>query len=288
MICLWGGGSITHAAMLTNKYRNFHINDIDEKLPKLFVDAIQGKYADEKRWISREDFFKLAPTDKYVALAFSFGCRGATYAYNRHLELWQKAFHYAVVYGDTSLFEKMGIGIIVSDQMSIYSQIKANLKCYKTQYMEWYKSSVGAITDADITDATMLILDNQRRLRRVQSLQGAVQIEQLTTFAGDYASVPIKPNSVIYCDIPYEGTEVYGASKNFDYRSFYDWCEKQSEPVFVSSYNLPKEKFDCVWEHTHRCTLNNAKNNEVVERLFVPKHQQERGNVGLFGGLYVD
>ena len=34
---------------------------------------LEGKYVDEKRWISREDFYKLKDTDPYVAIVWSFG-----------------------------------------------------------------------------------------------------------------------------------------------------------------------------------------------------------------------
>ena len=60
----------------------------------LFINAIRGKYKDEKRWISREDFFKLKDTDAYVRLCWSFGnnCRG--YLYNEDIEPYKKAFWY--------------------------------------------------------------------------------------------------------------------------------------------------------------------------------------------------
>lgn len=54
-----GGCAITHAAMLSGKYKNFIINDINPHPTQLFVDAINGKYKDETRWISRDDFFRV-------------------------------------------------------------------------------------------------------------------------------------------------------------------------------------------------------------------------------------
>ena len=53
-----GGGAITHCALLQNRWENYIMNDIDEGLSQLFVDAVNGKYKNEKRWISREDFFQ--------------------------------------------------------------------------------------------------------------------------------------------------------------------------------------------------------------------------------------
>ena len=43
-----GGGAITHCAMLSGKYKNFIINDIDARMPQFFLDCIDGKYTTEK------------------------------------------------------------------------------------------------------------------------------------------------------------------------------------------------------------------------------------------------
>lgn len=95
----------------------------------------------------------------------------------------------------------------------------------------------------------------------------------------DYAEVEIPKDSVIYCDIPYQGTEEYIGVEQFDYDRFYRWAENQSEPVFISSYQMPPDRFDCIAEFSHRSTLSADSNNAVVERIFVPKHQKERGNI---------
>ena len=77
-----GGCAVTHAAMLSGKYKKFIVNDIAPDMPRLFVDAINGKYRDEKRWISREDFERLKDTDAYVRTCWSFGNNGMGYLWN--------------------------------------------------------------------------------------------------------------------------------------------------------------------------------------------------------------
>mgnify|MGYP004517000859 FL=1 len=67
-----GGCAVTHAAMLSGKYHNFYINDINESL-LLFLKAVSGQLRNEKRWISRDDFYRLKDKDIYVAVAWSFG-----------------------------------------------------------------------------------------------------------------------------------------------------------------------------------------------------------------------
>uniref|UniRef100_UPI004025C1A6 hypothetical protein n=1 Tax=Alloprevotella sp. TaxID=1872471 RepID=UPI004025C1A6 len=104
----------------------------------------------------------------------------------------------------------------------------------------------------------------------------------------DYEKVSIPEDSVIYCDIPYEGTDGYleKAKEGFDYERFYQWCERQAQPVFISSYQLPSDRFDCIEEFTHHSTFAQKANNLVTERIFVPKHQTERGNKTLQLSLF--
>ena len=96
-----------------------------------------------------------------------------------------------------------------------------------------------------------------------------------------YEQVVIPPDSVIYCDIPYEGTDGYleKGKGGFDYERFYQWAESQTAPVFISSYQMPTDRFDCIEEFKHHSTLSATANNLVTERIFVPKHQTERGNI---------
>lgn len=104
------------------------------------------------------------------------------------------------------------------------------------------------------------------------------QILPITSSVLDYEEVAIPEDSVIYCDIPYEDTNVYNKAEGFDYERFYQWCERQTQPVFISSYQMPEDRFDCIEEFTHRSTLSATANNLVTERIYVPKHQTERGN----------
>ena len=107
---------------------------------------------------------------------------------------------------------------------------------------------------------------------------GGGQFSNITSSVLDYAKVEIPDDSVIYCDIPYEDTNVYNKAEGFDYERFYDWCEHQTQPVFISSYQMPDDRFDCIEEFSHRSTLSATANNLVTERIYVPKHQKERGN----------
>ena len=90
----------------------------------------------------------------------------------------------------------------------------------------------------------------------------------------DYTELDIPNESIIYCDIPYQGTKQYSTSKDFNHSSFWDWCRekaKQGHTVFVSEYNAPDD-FECVWQKEAKSSLSaNGKiggNKLSVEKLF--------------------
>lgn len=89
----------------------------------------------------------------------------------------------------------------------------------------------------------------------------------------DYRDIEILPDSIIYADKPYINTGGYGYSNkdNFDHEAFYDWCEAQQVPVFISEYWMPEDRFKCIAEHKHTSTFS-ATNNALkkIEKLFVP------------------
>lgn len=102
-----GGCAITHCAMLSGKWNNYVINDINPGVTQLFLDAMDGKYKDENRWISREDFFKLKDDDPFVACCWSFGNSWKTYMYNPKIEPYKKACHYAIVFDDWGQYAEL-------------------------------------------------------------------------------------------------------------------------------------------------------------------------------------
>lgn len=247
-----GGCAITHAAMLSGKYKRFIINDSNAQVVQLFVDAVNGKFRDEKRWISREDFFRLKDSDAYIKYVWSFGNGGDGYMYGRKIEAWKKALHYARVLGDFSLL-KRDFGIVTDDA----SRQSIRLNAEKWGLIDKLKCSLQSLES----------LERLERLKRLQSLGG------LQTFSGDYQAVKIPENSVVYCDPPYNNCSAFVDKstycKGFDFSRFFDWVRKVDFPVFVSEYAMP-EDFVAVWQKTKICTFsarNNAKN--TVERVFV-------------------
>ena len=310
-----GGCAVSHAALLMGKYEHIHINDINWMCPTLFIDALKGKYNDESRWISREDFFRLKDTDPYVAVVWSFGNNLRDYLYSREIEPLKKAIHYAMFFGDYSLGKELGHDLSFIDPIRDLQKRYLAVKHYFGKLGHFQQQSFGG---GESADAAGIIqphcptcfnangkMANESCLSKKKSKRGTPQLREtklsciacstesdtaacsdypgggdlpITHSVLDYEDVIIPKDSVIYCDIPYEGTNVYNKAEGFDYKRFYRWCERQTEPVFISSYQMPDYRFVCIEEFTHRSTLSATANNLVTERIYIPKHQAEQGH----------
>lgn len=284
--------------------------------PTLFIDALNGKYQNETRWISREDFFRLKDTDPYVAVVWSFGNNLRDYLYSKKIEPLKKAIHYAIFFHDYSLGKELGYDLSFiepicniqrryfavkryfsqsdhsrqqsfegGEEFSIlqsteaYDKINQTGECRKMEHKSHLsKKKIDRANSTTENEPTALhrLQYRERQLSLPRNSGG--QFSNITSSVLDYAKVEIPDDSVIYCDIPYEDTNVYNKAEGFDYERFYDWCEHQTQPVFISSYQMPEDRFDCIEEFSHRSTLSATANNLVTERIYIPKHQKERGN----------
>lgn len=85
-----------------------------------------------------------------------------------------------------------------------------------------------------------------------------------------YDSLPIPPNSIIYCDPPYRDTLGYSTG-GFDHDKFWQWVRdmsKDGHSVFVSEYSAPDD-FECVWSKEVNNTLDkDTGSKSAIERLF--------------------
>ena len=186
-----GGCAVTHAAMLSGKWNKVIANDIGDA-PEVFCNAILGKYADEKRWIIREDFQNLKDTDPYVSLCWSFGNSRSNYLYAQEIEPWKKALHYARVFGDCSLLQEMGID---SDGSS--DDVRKHHDEYKEKYIRWWLSKQ-KYTSAELDELMANVKDGIERdeeelrqylidaLKKSGLTQSEVQRRLGTQMAGHY------------------------------------------------------------------------------------------------------
>lgn len=293
-----GGGAVTHYAMTTNKYKHFIYNDINPLMPKAFEMALSGEFEKEKRWISREEFFRLRDTDPYAAICFSFGNDLSTYMYGKEIEPIKEAYHYALFFGDYSLAkERMGIDLTPLEKCPTikgkYAMLKRIVKTTPISVETRLQSMErqGRIAQIGPPPKVLWRFESAERMWRCEKTAAAISehnangsrklpLSDVIEFhSTDYQAVPIPDNSVIYCDIPYCGTETYHRHKKteFDYERFYDWAYSQTQPIFISEYWMPEDRFRCIAEIKRTDTFSATNNQKrVAEKIFVPIHQQTK------------
>ncbi|MBQ5470781.1 MAG: DNA adenine methylase, partial [Treponema sp.] len=227
-----GGCAITQIALMKSEYRNYFCNDIDFDGILLFMNAIYGKYQNESRWISREDFIVLKNKDPYIKYCWSFGNNGRDYLYSKEIEPYKKAWHYAVFENDFSFAKKLNIDLEPIKELS-------DIHC---KYLISKKIIESVKKKKDCNG-----LVRQQQLEALNRLQSLQSLQSLQLSNRDYEDVKIDKDSVVFCDIPYINTNCYGKKNvnTFDYKKFYDWCSKQKELVIISEYTMPDD-FICI------------------------------------------
>ena len=268
-----GGCAVTHKMYLERRYKHYYANDIDGQALRLFCDGLKGKYANETRWISREDFFNLKDSDPYVSCCWSFGNNQRDYLYSRAIEPYKKACHYAIVFNDFSLLRQFYPSVSEACEITLKGITDIHERRIKFRNIVKRRLNDEGNTQLLETSCEMDRLESLERLERLQSLDESVS---------DYRAVEIKPNSVIYADIPYISTNTYDGTSSvvqpFNHEEFYDWCCKQKELVLISEYYMPADRFTKVWSTNHVQSLCATKTSSVQECLFVPTHQLEKYN----------
>lgn len=260
-----GGCAITHRALLTDKFQHIYINDIDTQVVDMFIKALNGEYVEEyKRWISREEFFKLKDIDPIVKYCWSFGNKGDTYVFGKDREDMKYALYLAVVYDD---FFKLNTFVDIDkydfqNTTDVYDKLRQISKYIKVKYPDKAKF--------------FNTIEPMLRTKRVHSIEQLKSRSHIIEYSNkDYSDITIKPNSIIYCDIPYKGTDTYNKIP-FDYERFYKWCENQTELVVISEYSMPEDRFECIDAISKTVKLSKDSNSiHKDEKLFIPKHQKE-------------
>jgi len=302
-----GGCAITHAALLSGKYSRVVANDINGMIPAAFEKAIRGGFRNEDRWISRDDFRRLYKTDPYVASCFSFGNNLRWYCYARDLEPYKRALHYAIFWKDTGPWRELCPETADALKKAVESEQdrhkrrigagRAIVTALKTGLMNGTIDP--AVMDKPIYKkirkgkTSGLRLQSDERLQRLESLERFERLKNLETLQSleslnrinavnappvltvtteDYKALTFEQGGIIYCDPPYKTTkERYG--REFDFNGFYSWCEHQANPVFISEYTMPEDRFVPVAAFTVTRKLNAAKSNICPEKIWRPRTQ---------------
>lgn len=206
---------MTHCAMLSNKWHSFLYNDLNEMITTLFIDAIYGKYHDEKRVITREDFEALKDTDPYVRYIWSFGNNGSGYLWGKDIEEIKCTACHSLM--DETLNER------------------------RLAYMHYVK-----MLKKRLSDNRLEPIERLQSLEHLQGLQQLEALQRLEVCNMSYEAYEYEPGDVVYCDVPYEQMGKarctdYGVT--FDSLAFYKWAKEKPYQIFFSSYEISDDSF---------------------------------------------
>ena len=293
-----GGCAMTHGAMLSGKYERFITNDISDA-PSLFQRAIKGEFRDEKRWISRDDFFALKDSDAYVRYIWSFGNKGAHYLYSKEIEPYKKAFWEFAVFKNPEPLMAYGFNVdeLLDLPTSYERRIAFRQHLAKIPFIDkkgshfYYKASElkkyqgfdnNTMLDRLASLERLESLQNLESLESLQNLERLESLERLEIHQGCYKEVELPEPSecVIYCDPPYINSEGYhkqtlkNGKTSFNHGEFYDYVEslaRRGYKVFISEYEMPKDRFKSVFSVAKRQQLHHLGTGAIKqEHLFMP------------------
>ena len=160
----------------------------------------------------------------------------------------------------------------------LYDDVRSNKNTNK--YEKWFVGAIGFLASYNgryfdggyaktVTTKSASIRNYYDEAKR-NILQQAKDLQGIKFKYGEYTQFSDVKNTLIYCDIPYKDKKQYGTSKNFDYKTFWEWAKKMSENniVIVSEEQAP-ENFKCIWEQEVTRTQDNTKRFKATEKLFV-------------------
>ncbi len=289
-----GGCSITHRALLSQKWQTIIANDINFKYPQLFADAVRGKYRDEKRWISREDFERLKAQDAFFACCWSFSNNLKDYLYSKAIEPYKRALHYAIVFNDFEPMQELmpEVAQAVADALHGQNSLHDRRITAQNVIVKTLKRLTGDNYANQIIQCNPLYqsirhsrlqslqslqsLQNLQSLERLQSLESLQCLERLRVTSLSYDEIDIPDDAVVYCDPPYHACRGHlyeGTADAFDHCTFYDWCVRVSKtnPIFISEYSIEDDRFEIVAEKQKMTCLSASKSFNVTERLYTVK-----------------
>lgn len=281
-----GGCAMTHGAMLSGKYERFIANDISDA-PSLFQRAINGEFRDEKRWISRDDFFALKDSDPYVRYIWSFGNKGGGYLYSKEIDPYKKAFWEFAVFKNPEPLRAYGFNVdelldlpTSYERRIAFRQYLAKMPFVDKKGSHFYYKPSELKKYKGFDNNTMLdALESLQSLQRLQSLES---LQSLEIHQKDYKEVELPEPSecVIYCDPPYINSEGYhkqtlkNGKTSFNHGEFYDYVEhlaRQGYKVFISEYEMSRDRFKSVFSVAKRQQLHHLGAGAIKqEHLFVP------------------
>jgi site-specific DNA-adenine methylase len=252
-----GGGSISFTAVKDYKRITTHYNELNGHIYSLVKYLKENKTLEPKfyQWVTREMFFENINVTEanwysgYIMSCWSFGNSQNSYLYGSDIEALKRLGHEFVVNG--CLASMNAIGLNIPELNNIKSIQKRRIV-----FCDHIKRLKNNRFD----------LQHIERIQNLELIEHLARLQNLQITNSSYENVLISGNNpVIYCDIPYKGTEEYKEG-GFDYKKFYQWFGNCPYPAYASEYDMP---FTEVMAFTHRSSLSATNNKKkTIEKIF--------------------
>lgn len=255
-----GGGAISFNAL--GLFKKVYYNEIETSMVELIYE-IQKNGFNPEWWqpVTREKFIENleldTPTAAVIKTCWSFGNNKRYYLYGKDVEELKLSAHDFIVNNREEIrlrFNQLtGLDLpLFDDNSSFYNRRILIQRAVKGRF--------------DLQ--SLVMLQSLQSLERLQSLQRLERLQSLQLTNLSYEEVTIKPDSVVYCDIPYRGTATYEGGDGFDYDKFYKWALTQVFPIYISEYKMPNEFIE-VNTFSHRSTLSPTnRSKKTIEKIF--------------------
>ena len=296
IVDLFCGGFAVGEEFMLNGW-TVYANDINKYIVAL-IDQVINKTLPLNTintFITREQFFEVRYNpDNYdnwyvgfVLSIYSFGNNCLRYIYGKHIKDFKQKYHEIVMdnidhteylANYCTEYVKLKNNIIVDCKIVMPKvngsrnrrlQIRKQISIFKQMCKQELQNiqSLRSLQGVESLER----LQNLENLENLQNLQNLKSGLILTTL--DYQDVPIPDGAVIYCDIPYIGTDKY-RKQDFDHTKFWDWARVKSKThkLYISEYNAPDD-FEIVFSLSKRSSYSSQTNNtQTIEKIFTYKH----------------
>lgn len=243
-----GGCAVSHAALLSGKYKHVIANDITDTA-FIFDAAMRGEMDGYATVLTSDEFHTVKATDTLGSIIYSFSSNREDYLYGADSEQLKTAA------------TTMVLAPSIHERRLAYRR-------FLTMLDNHIRANGGVKNN-------WRHLDSVQRLERVQALS---QIDTQATFTplqGDYRNVDIPADAIVYVDPPYLGTNC-GAYNGFDFDAFYAWLRTVPNLTIISEYTAPPECVEITHTQKRVTVAANNKTKKATEMLLVPARQLDQ------------
>lgn len=243
-----GGCAISHAALMSGKYKHVIANDITDTA-FIFDAAMRGEMDGYSTVPTRDEFHAVKATDTLGSILYSFSNNRSNYLYGADMEQVKTA----------------------ATSMILAPSIHERRIAYKRFI---------TMLDKHIR-AEGMVKDNLKRLEAVQRLERVQALSQIDTQAtftplqGDYRNVDIPADAIVYVDPPYRGMRC-DAYNGFDFDAFDAWLRTVPNLTIISEYTAPPECVEITHTQKRVTAAQNDNTKKANEMLLVPARQLDQ------------